>query len=304
MTRLVALTGATGFIGANLTRTLMTGGVGVRALTRRPVSDDRAQEGLGWVTGTLDDEDALERLVQGVDAVVHCAGAVRGATRRSFEDTNAFGTARLVDAAARQPTPPRFLLVSSLAAREPQLSWYAASKRHGEELLRERAGGMPWAIFRPTAVHGPGDREMLPLFEWMRRGLLPVVGHAEGRITLLHVDDLVSAVVLWLVHTEPVPGVFELNDGTEDGYDWRLIAGIAEQVWRRSVRRVQVPAVLLFALAGLNLGLANLIGYAPMLTPGKIRELRHPDWTSDNAPLTNALGWKPGIDLATALREL
>ncbi len=304
VTRLVALTGATGFIGSNLIRSLMAGEVRVRALTRRPVPDDGLHPTIDWVSGSLEDPATLERLVQGADAVVHCAGAVRGASRRFFEETNAQGTARLVEAAARQPTPPRFLFVSSLAAREPHLSWYAASKRHGEELLHERADGMAWAVFRPTAVYGRGDREMMPLFESMRRGLLPVVGRSEARLTLLHVDDLVKAIARWLEHPEAVQGVFELNDGTPDGYDWRLIAQIAEQVWQRPVRRVPVPAALLFVLAGLNLGLANLMGYAPMLTPGKVRELRHPNWACDNTPLTTTLGWEPGVDLATALRTL
>lgn len=304
MTPLVALTGATGFIGTNLIRALTAGDVRVRALTRRPVPDDHLHPAVDWVSGDLEDTAALERLVEGVEAVVHCAGAVRGASRRVFEETNALGTAHLVDVAARQPPPPRFLLLSSLAAREPQLSWYAASKRHGEELLRERAGGMAWAVFRPTAVYGRGDKEMTPLFESMRRGLLPVVGRSEARLTLLHVDDLVKAVVRWFEHPEAIRGVFELNDGTAGGYDWPLIAQIAGQVWQRRVRRVPVPAALLYVLAGLNLGLATMMGYAPMLTPGKVREIRHPNWACDNTPLTTTLGWEPSIDLATALRTL
>jgi uncharacterized protein YbjT (DUF2867 family) len=87
---------------------------------------------LTWVQGDLDDERSLRALVSGADAIVHCAGTVRGADAASFERINADGTRRLVDAAATLPDAPRFLLMSSLAARTPQLSPYAASKRHGE----------------------------------------------------------------------------------------------------------------------------------------------------------------------------
>ena len=58
-----------------------------------------------------------------------------------------------------------------------------------------------------------------------------------------------------------------------------------------------------FAFAAMNIITARLIGYAPMLTPGKVRELRHPDWVADNTALTAAIGWRPRFSLEEGLRR-
>lgn len=301
MSGTIAITGITGFIGSHLMIALLEGGWSVRALIRRaPPSGDQAVE---WVQGNLDDREALGRLVQGAQAVVHCAGRVRGRNAAQFDHINAEGTANLVSATVAQPTWPRFLLVSSLAARLPKLSWYAASKRRAEELLLTHGDAMPWTILRPTAVYGPGDREMMGLFKAMSRGLLPVPGDPAARVTLIHVRDLVEAILCWARAPTPPRGRFELHDGTPDGYGWTDLTAIAATAWHRPVRRLPVPAGLLRGAAWLNLGLARLLGYDPMLTPGKVRELRHPDWRCDNTSLTAAVGWHPRITLLDSLQS-
>ena len=128
MSRVIALTGATGFIGGVLAQRLEAEGWQVRALVR--LSSVKARlTGMvtQWVIGDLEDMDSLRRLVCGVEAVVHCAGAVRGASQDYFNRVNSAGVARLVQAATEHYPPPRFLMISSLAAREPNISPYAAS---------------------------------------------------------------------------------------------------------------------------------------------------------------------------------
>ena len=166
-------------------------------------------------------------LVAGANAVIHCAGTVRGARSSDFERVNAEGAGRIAAAAAAQATAPRFLLMSSLAARVPELSDYAASKWHGECALKAAARDMRWTIFRPPAVFGPGDRELAPLFRCIARGFAPVPGHAAGRFSLIHVDDLASAVLRWLAVDTGSGRIFELDDGKSGGYDWQTVLAIA-----------------------------------------------------------------------------
>jgi len=300
MTGCVALTGATGFIGTHLRSAFLDRGWQVRALARRPPANEPRVE---WLAGDLHDADALARLVDGAGVVVHCAGRVRGSAAAQFNHANAQGTRQLVRAAAAQRPWPRFLLMSSLAARQPELSWYAASKRLAEEFMVRHADAMPWAALRPTAVYGPGDRELTPLFECMQRGLLPVLGPLRGRISLLHVQDLVEAVLCWAQSARPVRGVFEIHDGSPEGYSWRELMTLAEEIWGRPVRRLPIHRGLLRGVGAVNLGLAWLAGYDPMLTPGKVRELRHPDWRCDNGPFSAAVGWSPRVTLSAALRR-
>ena len=300
----MALTGATGFIGRALVRTLLAEGYSVRALTRRK---QRPVEGLRWAPGSLADPSSLAGLVAGAEAIIHCAGRVRGRGAREFDLTNVAGTRNLLDAvvAAHVATapPPRFLLISSLAAREPGLSWYAQSKYLGEQAARRYRDRLALAIYRPTAVYGPGDKEMAPLFKLSKRGMLPAVGRPVNRISLLHVDDLVAAVRADCPPdgADVVVGTYELDDGRPGGYDYATLAGIAEKAWRRKVVLLPVPMALLRLVAAVNLALARLFRYSPMLTPPKLREIRHPDWVCDNEPLTAASGWRPTIRLADAL---
>src|SRR5690606_40015978 len=87
----------------------------------------------------------------------------------------------------------RLVLVSSLAARSPDLSAYAASKRDAEKALTE-IDGLDWCAIRPPLVYGPGDRATLPLFRAMRRGLLPVPAGSGGRFSAIHADDLAAGI--------------------------------------------------------------------------------------------------------------
>jgi len=299
---LVALTGATGFIGGAVLSHLAGAGWPVRALYRlRAGRTPPTLPGVEWVAGDLGDADSLRALVAGTHAVIHCAGAVRGARRDHFDRINAEGAGNLARAAARLPRAPRFLLLSSLAAREPELSPYAASKRLAERAVEATA--LRWTVLRPPAVYGPGERELRPLFRAIVRGMAPLPAGGAGRFSLLHVDDLAKAVLRWLAADTGYGRIFELDDGHAGGYDWDAVLTVAGSVLRKGgrVRRVAVPMPLLRVAAYANLAAATLCGYDPMLTPGKLREISHPDWLCDSHDFAEATGWRAEVGLEEGL---
>ena len=300
----VAITGATGFIGGAVARRLAAQGWLVRALVRGEsrLAGPR-QAGIEWVPGDLAWPEILARLVDGARAVVHCAGAVRGLDESDFRSANVDGVLHLARAAASARSAPLFVFMSSLAAREPGLSPYAASKRAGEEALASGGAALRRVVLRPAAVYGPGDREMRPLLRMMMRGLALVPGNGTGRFSLLYVDDLVAAVERLLILDAAPAGPFELHDGRSGGYSWPEAAGIAARLRGRPVRVLGVPAALLAAVARVNAARARLFGAAPMLTPGKVRELGHPDWVCDNAPFCAATGWRPQVEFPEGLER-
>jgi nucleoside-diphosphate-sugar epimerase len=283
---------------------LLEQGFKVRALVRTPTkAAGLSTRGVELVQGDLHNPTALEQLVAGSDAVIHSAGAVRGSSQQAFDQVNVAGTAALLDAINTLDNNPRLLLLSSLAAREPHLSWYAQSKRGGEELL-QKATDLDWVIVRPPAVYGPGDKEMLPVFQMMARGLATVPGSLESRTSLIHVSDLVNAIIACLLSENTRHQTLSLCDDQEGGYSWQDMAAVAGTTWNRRVRLWRVPSWLLDTVAALNIRLARLTGSAPMLTPAKLRELRHPDWVVDNRAITAATGWTPQIGLREGLEAL
>ena len=300
----VALTGATGFIGNRVARRLVASGCKLQALTRA-TSDRSRLSGFNiqWVEGALEDVDSLRRLVRGVDAVVHCAGAVRGATQVQFDRSNIDGVARLVQAAIEQQPLPRFLLLSSLAARLPELSPYAHSKRQGEVVLEANAGQMPWAVLRPPSVYGPGEKEMMPLLRWMARGIAIVLGSGKGRFSLLYADDLAEAIHKLLLAGDLPKKVFEPHDGHPDGYLWKDVIDAVGQLSGKRVHCLHLPVSGLKIVAKINLIMARLLGYEPLFTPGKLSLLMHPDWVSDDNALTLETGWAPRVSLEEGLRR-
>lgn len=300
MARVVALTGGSGFIGGQIARMLVAQGCTVRALSR---TQSGCKHGVEWVQGTLQSPRALAELTAGANVVVHCAGAVRGRNAQSFHEANVEGSRRVMEAARDSGTCERFLHMSSLAARYPELSWYAKSKFDAEQQVISAAGDVKVGIFRPTAVYGPGDRELQPLFSWLLRGLLVRFGTTESHLSFVHVFDLTAAVLQWINSPIAKPATYEISDGTLGGYSWNGLAKIGAEIRAARVRQIPVSVVLLRRIARANLALSYLFRRAPMLTSSKVNELIHSDWTCSNRDITNAIGWVPRITLRRALQD-
>ena len=288
---LVAVTGASGFVGPHLVSALARRGWKVRLLLRRwsPLPSLAGVEAeIVW--GDLADEAALRRLVDGAAAVVHAAGLIKVRHASDFMTVNRDGTARL---AALAPQA-MFLLLSSLAAREPGLSPYAASKRAAEEALAARTG--PWLAVRAPAVYGPGDRETLSYFKTAERGIAPQPMGRGTRLSLIHVADLADALALALA--APLPAsVYEIGDGRVEGYDYADMADAAGAALGRRLTRLPVPRPVMAAVAGLNGLWQSLGGATRILTPGKVAEIFHSDWVTHDRRLAEATGFQARYDL-------
>ncbi|MFO1057055.1 MAG: NAD-dependent epimerase/dehydratase family protein [Dongiaceae bacterium] len=293
----VAITGATGFIGSHVLRRFAGLGWRVRILTRRPpLNPIFAEAAFEAVLGDLQDERALGRLLQGATAVVHCAGLIKARSRAEFDAVNATATGRLAALAAARPEPPRFVLLSSLAAREPGLSDYAASKRAGETAVAAAAGAMPWLAIRPPIVYGPGDRETLPMFRSLARGRL-VLPRPRGRISLIHAEDLAAAIAA--AAACPLAGVAcEVDDGRPGGYDWREFAAIAAAAAGVPFHSVPLPRPVVAAAGLASHWVSAMRGRPAIFGPGKVREMFHPDWVCRPSPLQAEGWWQPRIGLA------
>lgn len=294
---IVALTGASGFVGSALLQALLAAGYRVCALEHRTKLP--AHPSLTTVSGTLDDAATAAALVAGADTVIHAGGLVMAPRMADFFRVNATATGQLADA-AQQAGVTRFLFISSLAARAPHLSPYAASKYAAEQLLAQRPG-LAWDILRPPAIYGPGDANSLPFLAMLARGRLWLPVAPDALISMLYVDDLVAAILAWLAR-DAAPGrqTYELADH-DGGYRWRELAALAGQALAHPVHLRCMPRGLALAAASGMQFFARVFHRPCFLSPGKIREMAHPDWSVNSAAFTEITGWSAQVMPAQGL---
>jgi nucleoside-diphosphate-sugar epimerase len=281
VSRLAAITGASGFLGRRLVVALVERGFAVRALVRRPVDplawDDAPVEAL---IGDLADAGALARLARGAEVVVHVAGAVKAVSEEAFMSVNAEGVRAVAEAAGRAGA--RMVLVSSLSAREPHLSPYAASKRAGETAAREVLGERA-SVVRPPAIYGPGDAATLGLFRAAATSpVLPIPDSPGARLALVFVEDAAQAIAD-LALAPAGRGPFTTGGARPSGYSWDEIAGALASAAGRHPALVRIPPGALLGAGGIAEWVQRLTGRASMFTVGKAREMLHPDWSCDPA---------------------
>ena len=291
----VALTGGTGFIGHHLVSALVREGWRVKALTRQPGALPQ-NSNLQAVTGVLEDQSALHHLVAGVDAVIHVGGLIAARNLREFQSANVVGTENLIRAAAGQPRPPKVIYLSTMAAREPHLSAYAATKREGENRLCDLGQGLHWQIMRPPVVYGPGDKQTLKLFRQFKNGFALELG-SGGRFSMIYVDDLISAILYLLQDLAWDSTIFELDDGHDNGYSWSDVVAEASRKLNRGVRNISVPTAVQHLIAMSGSAVSAVTKNPPTLSRGKINEFAHSDWVATNNLLSDAGDWKPTINL-------
>jgi dihydroflavonol-4-reductase len=203
----IAITGATGFLGSNLTKSLQLAGHTIHALVR----DEQKMIGLiepdYFVVGDINDHEALTKLFTGVDAVIHTVSnfrVVKGADE-SYYKTNQAGTKSALKI-ARDCGVKRFVHTSTIgvhgdvkhtpAKENSPLNpgdLYQSTKLLAEEACHKYAeeGAMEIIIVRPTSQYGPGDFRMLKMFRMIKNQRFLLIGPCREYFHAVYIDDLV-----------------------------------------------------------------------------------------------------------------
>ncbi len=288
---ILAITGATGFVGSAVLDEALAQGHTVRALARR---EQAPRAGVEWVRGDLNDTAALAALVQGADAVVHVAGLTNTSDPAEFEIANVTGTANVL-AAMTEAGVKRLVFVSSLSARKPELSVYGASKAKAEALVE--ASRLDWTTVRPPGVYGPRDVDYLEMFRTARLGFVPLP--PGGASSIIHADDLARLLVILAASSSSEAvgpaskKIYEPDDGREGGWSHKELAqAIGRAMGRRAVFAPHLPRAVLEAAAAAD-RLAR--GDRAKLTADRVGYMAHPNWVArfDRKPPPGL--WQPRI---------
>lgn len=309
MKPLIAITGGTGFLGHHVTKKLLERGFRLRLLVRsKPKIDlgntQSSLASLELVYGDLTDSKALDELVVDADIILNMAGLIKASRREDFDAVNVRGTETLVRATREGAKQAKFIFVSSMAAREPSLSAYAASKAKAEDIVSHHLKDA--LIVRPSAIYGPGDKETLFFFKAGQFYFQPVLNTQAARLCLVHVADVteaISASIEHMTNDKPLFGTYEITDERLDGYSWRELVHEICEATGSTARPFTIPSLLLKALGRMGSVHAALTGSVQMLSADKVNELLHLDWSSSKQAHLPRNIWRPRQKLREGFEE-
>jgi 2-alkyl-3-oxoalkanoate reductase len=316
--RSLVLTGATGFIGSHIAEALIDHGVPVRLPVRRrtPLLEDLERRGAAvFETGPHNDLRVLQKALQGAEAVVHCAAAVRAAGPEAFHRAN---VALTRDILALMDEKQFFLLLGSQAAAGPSaqgmpvdesarpapINAYGRSKLMAERAVRAwgRQGGGRCVVLRPSSVYGPRDRDFHVLFRAVARGMALLPGDGRQRISILHVRDLVEAVLAVLERRPRGGTYFVCGDET---VSWLELTRLIQRTLEKDRLLVlSCPPPLVEWASMVTDALAGALGRRPfLLCRDKVQEMRQPSWLCSSEALRRDTGWRPSVTLEQGIRR-
>jgi nucleoside-diphosphate-sugar epimerase len=317
------ITGGTGFIGSHLVELLVNQGHRMVCLTRKtsnlrwlsPLIAKKASA-VETVNGDLNDPAAIAQRIGKVDFVFHLAGLTKAPNAETYHRVNAAGTKNLLEACLEaNANLARFIYCSSLAAAGPSpnptpiteaavpgpLTDYGASKLKGEEIVREYADRLPITIIRPPAVYGPRDRDIFIFFQFINKGLMPIIGNENKLLSLVYVKDLVAGMYAAAVSERATGQTYFLTDGAI--YKWLEIErAIAGALNKRPIK-LKAPPFLLDAAAAVAEYAAKFSRRTPALNRQKARELKQLYWICDSAKAQRELGYQPTYPLEKGVAE-
>ncbi len=305
----VLITGASGCLGRALVEEAACAGHDLVTTARAP-ADLPGYRAADLVT------DPLDPLVEGCEAVFHCAALSSAWGRREeFQAANVHATKRLLEAAERAGVR-RFVFASSpsiyadgtdrlnLPEEAPlpvrQLSLYSESKLAAERLVLGWQGGMACTAIRPRAIYGRHDRALLPrLIAAMRRGRVPMIRGGAALIDLTHRRDAARAMLL--AAEGPAGGVWNITSG--EAFRFRDLVTLISEHSGITCRAVPLPLWLARGIAATLEAGARVAGAGePALTRQAVASLGG-SLTLNIEAAARDLGYRPAVPFKEGVAE-
>ena len=260
----VMVTGATGFTGKVLVRKLLEQGLDVNAIARNS-SNMKPFEGMPitWFRGEVFDEATVQAAIENVEYVFHVAAAFREAksTEQDYRNVHVVSTQLIVKEALKNPNFKRLVHVSTMGVHghipnppgdenspfSPGDD-YQRTKVEAENWLEEftQTQKFPYAIIRPAAIYGPGEKRLLKLFKMAAGNVFPILGKGKCWYHMIHVEDLANAIILAATEEKALGEAFII--GATEPIRLEDMATIIAKEYNTKLRVLRLPIGPFFLL--------------------------------------------------------
>jgi len=304
----IIVTGANGFIGANLCNYLAENEYTVDCLVRKGadisllelIGDRRFDEHLIYCD--YSDDTRLQEVLSTYDVVIHLAAMTKSKSFDDLYDANVRLTEKIVNLVSKinnnLPTTQsasesiegiQLIFISSQAAlgpshgttskntesKEQPISWYGITKYLAEQKVKECKCN--WTIIRPSSVYGEGDKDFLIFFKLLNRHLSPILGTKDKYISLIYVQDLVMFIEKCILNHKTYGKIIHASDGVD--YTMEEFTDTLNTVMEKVCFKFNIPETFLC-------GIANILDYitdkAFVFNKQKALEITQDSWLIDS----------------------
>ncbi len=311
------VTGATGFIGSHLVDSLLERGCKVHCVVRKTSN-------LQWLdtsrvivhTGDLHQPETYQESLAEVDYVFHCAGITRANNRHEYLHQNARacvpfyrscvehgkqikGVVHLSSLAAVGPTPPQQKVDEETPCHP--LTYYGKSKLTGEEIALGYASELPMVILRPPVVYGERDINFFTYLRTVSWRMAIKIGTTPRTLSLIHVKDLVDAMIRAAAAPDPNQNVLFITDGKI--YSWEDVANAAMDALEVRAQTIIIPVWLMGFAAMVSEFLSKMRNRTPLIDRQRMIDLRQSSWTASSERFFGHYSFQPRIDLIQGLKQ-
>jgi nucleoside-diphosphate-sugar epimerase len=312
------VTGGTGFIGSHMVEFLATRGHEVVC----PVRDISKLRHLKGLRARIIPFPELETEIidsNGVDYVIHLAGATRAKDLAAYRSANVERTRDLLTMLSREQCRDRvrkFVLVGSQAAAGPSLdgatpiresdvprpvSDYGRSKLEAEQLVLQFQEVLPVSVIRPPTVFGPRDVDVLDVFKLAKYRIAPCLAGPDRYVSIVYVEDLVEAIYTACVSPQACSNVYFISNA--EPVIWRRFAVDVARICGYSALSFPVPLFLMKIVAAAGDLRSKLTGSVPLLRSEKLDEMKQTAWICSPEKAFSELGWQPRTPLDKAIEK-
>jgi nucleoside-diphosphate-sugar epimerase len=312
------VTGAAGFTGLALARSLTRRGQRVRGLVRnRKRASYLEQAGVEIIAGDVRDRATVQDALLGVDTVYHLAAVFRraGVPDSEYRSGHVDATRQLVECSAAAGVR-RFVHCSTVGvhgdveAQAPAAEdapfhpgdIYQVTKLEGERMALDTAGrvGLPLTVVRPGPIYGPGDRRLLKLIGGVARKRFVLLGDGTPHFQMVYVDDLIEGFRL-AADTPAAVGRTYIVAGGEAPTLNELVEEIAS-VAHVAPPRTRLPVWPFWVAGAICEGVCVPLGIEPPIFRRRVAFFTKNRWF-DTSRARDELGYAPKVRLRDGIRR-